>query len=79
VACVKYKRKALDSQQKVYLLKSKIRDISKTFCVEVLNVECDLDNNFHMLFTSKPTLDIPKHINTIKTIYSREIIKKFSE
>jgi putative transposase len=78
VKCVKYKRKAPCSQQTVYLLKSKIRDISKTFCVEVLNVECDLDN-FHMLFTSKPTLDIPKHINTIKTIYSREIIKKFSE
>ena len=76
--CVKYKRKALDSQQIVYLLKSKIRDISKTFCVEVLNVECDLDN-FHMIFTSKPTLDIPKHINTIKTIHPRETIKNFSE
>lgn len=60
---VKYKRKALDSQKTVYLLKSKTRDISKTFVVEVLNVEWDLDN-FHMIFTSKPTLNI-QNISTL--------------
>jgi putative transposase len=30
-----------------------------------------------MIFTSKPTLDIPKYINTLKTITSREIRKEF--
>jgi len=63
VEFVKYKRKALDSQKTVYLLKSKTRDISKTFVVEVLNVEWDLDN-FHMIFTSKPTLNI-QNISTL--------------
>lgn len=32
-----------------------------------------------MLFTAKPILDIPKYINTIKTITSREIRKEFPE
>jgi putative transposase len=32
-----------------------------------------------MIFTAQPTLDIPKYINTIKTITSREIRKEFPE
>lgn len=62
----------------VDFLKTKINNISKTFDVEVLNVECDKDH-FHLLFTAKPSLDIPKYINTIKTITSREIRKNFPE
>jgi len=30
-----------------------------------------------MLFTAKPTLDIPKYLNIVKTITSREIQRKF--
>ena len=32
-----------------------------------------------MLFKGKPTLDIPKYINAIKTITSREIRRNYSE
>jgi putative transposase len=56
----------------------KIREISVTFGVDVLNIECDIDH-FHMIFKSKPTLDIPKYINAIKTISSREIRRNFPE
>ena len=55
---------------------NKINNISKTFDVEVLNIECGKDH-FHLLFTAKLSLDIPKYINTIKTITSREIQKNF--
>ena len=78
VQCVKYRRNVLCSQPIVDLLKTKIHDISKTFDVDVLNVECDQDH-FHMIFTAKPTLDIPKYINAIKTISSREIRRNFPE
>ena len=44
----------------------------------VLNIECDKDH-FHMIFKSKPTFDIPKYINAVKTISSREIRRKFPE
>jgi putative transposase len=60
------------------LLKQKINDISKTFEVDVLGVECDKDH-FHLLFKCKPTLDIPKYLNTLKTISSREINRKFPD
>ncbi|MCX9081686.1 MAG: IS200/IS605 family transposase [Candidatus Methanoperedens sp.] len=32
-----------------------------------------------MLFRAKPTLDIPKYMNAIKTITSREIKRNFPE
>jgi len=78
VQCVKYRRKALVSESIVDFLKQKIREISETFEVEILNVECDKDH-FHLLFKGKPTLDIPKYINAMKTITSREIQRKFPE
>jgi putative transposase len=78
VQCVKYRRKALTNPLVVDFLKTKIHNISKTYDVEVLNIECDKDH-FHLLFSAKPSLDIPKYINTIKTITSREIRKNFPE
>lgn len=78
VQCIKYRRKVLCDAKLVDFLKTKIHNISETYEVEVLNIECDKDH-FHMIFTSKPTLDIPKYINTIKTITSREIRKEFPE
>jgi len=78
VQCIKYRRKVLCNQVLIDFLKTKIHNISKTYDVEVLNIECDKDH-FHLLFTSQPTLDIPKYINTIKTITSREIRREFPE
>lgn len=76
VQCVKYRKKALVSESITDFLKEKVREISETFQVNVLNIECDKDH-FHMLFTAKPTLDIPKYLNIVKTITSREIQRKF--
>ena len=78
VQCIKYREEVLDNPALVDFLKTKIHNISKTYEVDVLNIECDKDH-FHMIFTSQPTLDIPKYINTIKTITSREIRKEFPE
>ena len=78
VQCVKYRQKALVNPLLIDFLKTKIHNISKTFEVEVINIECDKDH-FHLLFTAKPTLNIPKYINTIKTVTSREIRKNFPE
>jgi len=78
VQCVKYRKKALVSEGIQDLLKQKIHEISETFNVEVTNIECDKDH-FHMLFKAKPTLDIPKYLNAVKTISSREIRRNFSE
>jgi putative transposase len=78
VQCVKYRKPVFQNEEIVTLLKNKIHEISGTFDVEVLNIECDKDH-YHMIFKSKPTLDIPKYINAIKTISSREIRRNFVE
>lgn len=76
VQCIKYRRKVLTDEKIIDLLRTKINEISKTFRVDVLNMECDKDH-FHLLFKAKPTLDMPKYLNAVKTISSREIRRKF--
>ncbi|QGA68546.1 IS200/IS605 family transposase [Sulfolobus sp. E11-6] len=78
VQVVKYRRKVFDNEEIVNFLKETIHEISKTFEVEVIDISVDKDH-FHMLFKAKPTLDIPRYINTIKTITSREIQRKFPQ
>lgn len=78
VQCVKYRKKVLDNEKIVDTLKTQINNISQNFEVDVLGIEPDQDH-FHMLFKCKPTLDIPKYINAIKSITSREIQRNFPE
>ena len=75
---VKYRREVFEDEGIVDFLKKKIREISENFGVDVLNIECAKDH-FHMIFKAKPTLDIPKYINAMKTITSREIQRNFPE
>ena len=78
VQCIKYRRKALSDEKVIDFLKQKIHEISHSFQVEVISIETDKDH-FHQLFKGKPTLDIPRYLNAIKTITSREIQRKFPE
>ena len=78
VQCVKYRRHTLVNPLVIDLLKQTVHNISENFDVEVLNIKCDKDH-FHMIFKSKPTLNIPKYINAVKTISSRKIRRKFPE
>lgn len=78
VQCVKYRRRVFDNGTIIDFLKQKIHEISRSFGVEVLCIECDEDY-FHMIFKAKPTLNIPRYLNAIKTITSREIQRRFPE
>jgi len=76
IQVVKYRREIFINNNIIDFLKQKIKEISETFDVEVLDLECDKDH-FYMIFKAKPTLEIPKYINAIKTITSREIQRNF--
>lgn len=78
IQVVKYRREVFGNEILVDFLKQKVREISETFDVDVLNLECNRDH-FHMIFKAKPILNIPKYINAIKTITSREIQRNFPE
>ena len=72
VQVVKCRRDIFVDEKLVDFLKKVVREISETFSVEVLDLECGKDH-FHMIFKAKPTLDLPKYVNAIKSISSREI------
>ena len=78
ILVIKYRRKVFTNDKIIDFLKQKIHEISETHEVEILAIETDQDH-VHMLFKAKPTLNIPKYINTLKTITSREIRRNFPE
>ncbi len=78
IQVVKYRKKLFINDAIVDFLKMKIREISETFNVDVLDIECDKDY-FNMFFKATPLLNITKYINAIKTITSREIKRNFPE
>ncbi len=77
VQVVKYRRKVFEDERVIDFLKKKIREISESLGVSVLNIECDKDH-FHMIFKAKPTLDIPRYINAIKNYNVKGNSKKLS-
>jgi putative transposase len=78
VQVVKYRKDVFVNDKIIDFLKQKIKEISTTFTVEIIDQECDKDQ-IHIIFKAKPTLDIPKYINALKTITSREIKRNFPE
>jgi len=78
VIVTKYRRKVFTDSKIIDFLKMKNNEISDTFKVNILEQECDKDY-FHIIFKAKPTLDIPKYLNALKTISSREIQRNFLE
>jgi putative transposase len=78
VQVVKYRRGVFSNESIISFLKQKIVEISNTFEVEILEQECDRDH-IHIIFRAKPTLVIPKYINALKAITSREIKRRFPE
>ena len=78
ILVVKYRRKVFTDDRIIDFLKQKIHEISETHEVEILAIETDQDH-VHILFKANPTLNIPKYINALKTITSREIRRNFPE
>src|ERR1022692_3819100 len=72
IVVVKYRRKFFLNPELVSFLKDTIIEISSKNEVEIIEQECDSDH-IHILFKSKPTLDITKYINTLKGVSSRKI------
>ncbi len=78
VQVVKYRKAVFLDNKIIDFLKQKTKEISITFDVDIINQECDTDH-IHIIFKAKPILVIPKYLNALKTITSREIKKNFPE
>ena len=69
IFCVKYRRKVITNEIS-NRLKDIIIGISKEFQVKIIEQETDKDH-IHVLFKTKPTVNMTKYINSIKGISSR--------
>ena len=76
IMAVKYRKKVFTNEEIIDFLKMKNKQISNTFETTILNQECNVDH-IHLIFKAKPTLDIPRYINAMKTITSREIQRNY--
>lgn len=79
IIVVKYRKNVfVDTINIIDDFKNKCEEISKDFDVNVVEQECGEDH-VHILFSAKPTLDIPKYINILKGHSSRYLRKEYKE
>jgi len=76
ITSVKYRQKVFVNDEIVSAVKDIISKIASNFDVKILECECG-DDHIHILFRSKPTLDMTKFINILKGHSSRDIRKKY--
>lgn len=74
IIVVKYRKKVFLNEDLVNEFKTMSEKISNDFDVKILEQECGSDH-VHMVFSAKPTLDIPNYINILKGHTSRNIRK----
>ena len=78
ITVVKYRQKVFIDKSIVSDVKTITEEISKTFDVQIIEQECGEDH-IHILFRSKPTLNITKYINILKGHSSRKIREKYND
>lgn len=77
IFCVKYRIEVLTEKISIRL-KDIIIGISKEFQVKIIEMETDQDH-IHILFKTKPTINMPEYIRYIKCTSSRILFQEFPE
>lgn len=77
VACVKYRNKILNNK-----VSERLKEINKSvaehFGIEIIEQETDKDH-IHILFSSKPQIEISKFVNSLKSVSARLLFREFPE
>ena len=76
ITVVKYRQKVFTEDNIISDLKVIMDKIALEFEVDIIEQECGEDH-IHMLFRTKPTLDMTKFINILKGQSSRELREKY--
>jgi len=77
VACIKYRQKVLIGSIPDRLKAINI-DVAKAFGVEIIEQETSIDH-IHILFSSKPQIQLSKFVNSLKSVSARLIFREFPE
>ena len=78
ITVVKYRQKVFTNDNIISDLKTIICDIAKDFEVKIIEQECGIDH-LHLLFRTKPTLNITKFINILKGNSSRKLRELYKD
>jgi len=76
ILVVKYRREVFTNKKLIDELKKRTRNIAKNYDVKITSQEVDKDH-MHILFSSKPTTNLTKFINALKTGTSKAIRHRF--
>lgn len=77
VFCVKYRKKVLIGEV-AERLKEITNNIAANFGIEIIEQEADKDH-IHILFASKPQIQVSRFVNSLKGVSSRLLRKEFPE
>ena len=77
ILTIKYRRSVLNDER-THLLKEVTESVSESYDVHIKNMEHDEDH-VHILFRTKPTTDIPKYINVLKSATARRMNEEYAE
>ena len=78
IIVIKYRKKVFINTELMNDLKDIVLKISNSVDVEIVEQECG-DDHIHILFKSKPTLDVTKYINLLKGNSSRKLREKYKD
>lgn len=77
VACIKYRHKALVDNIPDRL-KAINLNVAKAFYIEIIEQETAIDH-IHLLFSSKPQIQLSKFVNSLKSVSAKLIFREFPE
>lgn len=77
VCCTKYRRKVLTPKISVLLKKINL-DVADRFGIKIIEQETDMDH-IHILFASRPQIQLSKFINSLKSTTARQIFMQYPE
>ena len=78
IICVKYRRKCFSDERLWERFKELSTFVAGTQGVEVIEQECG-DDHVHLLISTKPSTNLTKYINFLKTYTSKNLRKEFTE
>ncbi len=78
ITVVKYRKKVFKDDLMIADLKTIMETIATEFEVEIIEQECG-DDHLHILFRTKPTLELTKFINILKGRSSRMLRDKYKD
>lgn len=76
ILVVKYRRKVFDNQEIIDELKTRAKNIVGNHGGNVINQETDKDH-IHILFSAKPTTNLAKLVNALKTGTSKALRNRY--